>query len=457
MAAPGNPILFIVTGIPSSFRSAHLRHYFSQFTESEGFVCFHFRHRPERRGENAESFGTCCCPVAVTADRAQSFIRMYGGKPWLDVDGTQVPGRCVIHKVKDGPDTDPSAFPYKTRGELQETRNAEVAQTVTATELQRMSELNPPALMPQGNVGTPTGVFLQLIRTCRLPPRLISRLGLRFPGAGRHYGKVPFSYAGTEIAHGEEGVYTASGQEITEGGHIRAKVDADKEEETIEESHSDDDDDTCEEWERHEALHEDVTSQERSKERLFEERIELKWEKGGSGLVFYTDAQYWQEEEGDFDEQTADDWDVDMSGYYEEGAGDKDAKDYLKMRLEKRKRDGISTAREESGLGLFEQYTKGIGRKLMEQQGWKEGTGLGASGAGIPDALENEGQNPKCRRGLGYHGEKLQRFCAPKPKSHIISTVYDQPRVEDGGDTLFRRQLSSAMKYVRRGRTGGND
>lgn len=41
-----------------------------------------------------------------------------------------------------------------------------------------------------------------------------------------------------------------------------------------------------------------MTSQERSKERLYEERIELKWEKGGSGLVFYTDAQYWQEEEG---------------------------------------------------------------------------------------------------------------------------------------------------------------
>lgn len=58
------------------------------------------------------------------------------------------------------------------------------------------------------------------------------------------------------------------------------------------------DDDRCEEWERHEALHEDVTGQERTTERLFEEEIELKWEKGGSGLVFYTDAQFWQEEEG---------------------------------------------------------------------------------------------------------------------------------------------------------------
>lgn len=58
------------------------------------------------------------------------------------------------------------------------------------------------------------------------------------------------------------------------------------------------DSDTCEEWERHEALYEDVTKQDRVEERLFEEEIELKWEKGGSGLVFYTDAQYWQEQNG---------------------------------------------------------------------------------------------------------------------------------------------------------------
>lgn len=41
-----------------------------------------------------------------------------------------------------------------------------------------------------------------------------------------------------------------------------------------------------------------MTQQERARERLFEEEIELKWEKGGSGLVFYTDAQFWQEEDG---------------------------------------------------------------------------------------------------------------------------------------------------------------
>lgn len=68
-----------------------------------------------------------------------------------------------------------------------------------------------------------------------------------------------------------------------------------------------------------EALHDDVSGQERNKERLFENKIELKWEKGGSGLVFYTDAQYWDTKDGDFDEKTADDWDVDTRIYERAG------------------------------------------------------------------------------------------------------------------------------------------
>ena len=36
----------------------------------------------------------------------------------------------------------------------------------------------------------------------------------------------------------------------------------------------------------------------RTKERLFEEEMEVVWEKGGSGLVFYTDASHWHNLEG---------------------------------------------------------------------------------------------------------------------------------------------------------------
>ena len=39
-------------------------------------------------------------------------------------------------------------------------------------------------------------------------------------------------------------------------------------------------------------------SQGRCKERLFEEEMEVVWEKGGSGLVFYTDASHWDQLEG---------------------------------------------------------------------------------------------------------------------------------------------------------------
>ncbi|XP_063309526.1 G patch domain-containing protein 3 [Pelobates fuscus] len=443
MADPDSSVLFLISGIPRKFRSAQLRNYFSQFAESAGFVCFHFRQRPERRG--AANGGTCCCPVTVRPERARSFVTMYNGKPWLDSGGSQVPGRCVIRGVQEAPEKAPPDFPYKTRRELLSVRPEE-EQQVTAAEIRSLSELNPPMLMPQGNVGTPTKFFLQLIRSCRMPPRLIARLGLTFSSKGRRYSKVPLLYSGTDTVKGKKGVYTASGQEIIKGVSLEDCVkssDVDQEEPLS----SDDDNDTCEEWERHEALHEDITTQERSKERLYEEKIELKWEKGGSGLVFYTDAQLWQEEEGDFDEQTADDWDVDMSGYYDAEAGDKDARDYLKMRLETRRRNGLDDA-DYHGVGGFEQHTKGIGRRLMERHGWTEGTGLGARGAGMTDALENDGQNPKCKRGLGYHGEKLQTFCSVKKRpSHFISTVYDEPQPQDMGDMLLRRQPTTAMKY----------
>lgn len=337
-------------------------------------------------------------------------------------------------------------------------------ESIAEEDLKRLPEFNPPSFMPYGNVGTPVKVFMELIRACRLPPWIIKKLQLDFPktGSSRRYGNVPFKYQDTETVIEEERVYTATGDEITEeeGPVARSGVtqpasaeeDEEEQEKEEEQSHSDDDNDTCEEWERHEALYEDVTQQDRVEERLFEEEIELKWEKGGSGLVFYTDAQYWQEKNGDFDEQTADDWDVDMSIYYDKDGGDKDARDFVQMQLEQRLRDGLedgSVSRLQ--IGAFERYTKGFGRKVLEQQGWMEGLGLGTSNSGMAEALDNEGQNPRCKRGLGYHGEKLPTFSrVKKPRRDapiLISTIYDDPDPKDSGDQLLRRQPPTAMKY----------
>ena len=41
-----------------------------------------------------------------------------------------------------------------------------------------------------------------------------------------------------------------------------------------------------------------LTAQERTEERLYEEELEVVWDKGSSGLVFYTDANYWDEQDG---------------------------------------------------------------------------------------------------------------------------------------------------------------
>ena len=85
-------------------------------------------------------------------------------------------------------------------------------------DLKKLPELSPPVnVMPHGNVGTPTKIFLELIRDCKLPPALIGKLGLTFPKsrAKRKYGDVPFDYGG-DILQGEEenSVYSANGFEI---------------------------------------------------------------------------------------------------------------------------------------------------------------------------------------------------------------------------------------------------
>ncbi|XP_066573771.1 G patch domain-containing protein 3 [Amia ocellicauda] len=499
--ADAGVVYIAVSNIPAQFRSSDLRNYFSQFIEGGGFVCFHYRHRPEvlrapgdtvpQRGQSREPPGcpqshdagggssgtegstervappssqeTRCCVVAVRAGEADRLVKMYAGNQWVDADGSWLGSRCVIRKISVSDQSDVNEFPYKTKA--QQRRRVAASERFTEGDLKTLPEMNPPALMPNGNVGTPVTVFLQLIQACRLPPRLIRQLGLSFPktGSRRRYGNVPFEYRNTcTLRPQQESVYTAGGVELSgagEGSPVRGSQETPEsgpaQETPVSErdgpnSNSDDDDDTCEEWERHEALSEDVTRQDRCEERLFEERIELKWEKGGSGLVFYTDAQYWKEEQGDFDEQTSDDWDVDMSVYYDKDGGDKDARDYIRMRHEQRLRAGL-----ESGsllgprIGGFEKFTKGVGRRLMEQQGWREGQGLGHSRPGIAEALESEGQHPNCKRGFGYHGEKISSFLPvkkPRP-DFLISTVYDQPREEDSGDSLLRRQQTTSMKY----------
>ena len=61
--------------------------------------------------------------------------------------------------------------------------------------------------MPNGNVGTPTSVFMDLIHQCKLPGRVIKKLNLEFPRtrSKRRYGAVGLDYGGEVMEGGCEG------------------------------------------------------------------------------------------------------------------------------------------------------------------------------------------------------------------------------------------------------------
>lgn len=126
--------------------------------------------------------------------------------------------------------------------------------------------------------------------------------------------------------------------------------------------------------------------------------------------------------------------------------GDKDSRDLLRMRLEGQWKKGNDITLNK--IGGFEKYTRGFGGRLMRKLGWKEGGSLGSSQLGVTEPVVADGQLPKCKRGLGYYGEKLERH-VKRPKAErnvIISTIYDEPDREEVN--LFESWGPDKLKYV---------
>ena len=127
----------VVRNIPGDYHSSDLRNFFSQFLESGGFDCFHFRHRPEiqvfstneksshkdvsiqntlsstsfedRHGnsktcesgsDNLTQKTTLCCVVRLLETKLEQLIRMYHRKHWLDRNGDSMRPLCIIHPVR---------------------------------------------------------------------------------------------------------------------------------------------------------------------------------------------------------------------------------------------------------------------------------------------------------------------------------------------------------------------
>ncbi|CAF2970316.1 unnamed protein product [Rotaria sp. Silwood2] len=462
----GEPLTTVlVSAIPKSFRSADLRNFFSVFVETQAFRCFHFRHRPMPTSSTNAVSASQMCFIQVYNKRLNEFIRLYHRKHWIDLKGNYLSSICLISKVTNE-DNDP---------------------TIT----NNLIELKPPKhIYPQGNVGTPTSYFLNEINACRLPSTIIKKLGLVFPKcrSKRKYGCVGFDY-GTIIDQDDDeeeeeeeeetedidemNLKTGQGHEIlseqdktTLDKLNKQKEDDEREKDDIfisnEDKQLDEEEDELEEWDRHEAQYDDVTKQDRTSPYFFDHKIELKWEKGGSGLVFYTDDVFWKEHEGqDFDNlDMADDIDIDMRMYHESaGSADRDGNELQSIRREEDLRQGrISneTDSEHKRIGAFEKHTKGIGRRLLERDGWRDGQGLGSSVTGISEALTADGGklSIKDKTGLGYTGEKIER----NPYKRIatgnhqrqggihITTIYDDPEETDPAEPHNRRWATTRNK-----------
>ena len=106
--------------------------------------------------------------------------------------------------------------------------------------------------------------------------------------------------------------------------------------------------------------------------------------------------------------------------------------------------------------GQFEVHTKGVGRKIMERQGWKEGRGLGKTFEGAADAIEHDGQTN--RFGFGYRGEAVATYEMKEreKRAHVeradvsevlISTIYDDPAKTDTHAKGDRRNPSIFLSH----------
>ncbi|GFS16594.1 G patch domain containing 3 [Elysia marginata] len=393
-----------------------------------------------------------------------------------------------------------------------------------------MPELNPPDKMPNGNVGTPTSVFLEMMRNCLLPQNFIKKLNLKFPKTeGRRiYSNVDFDYCTPDL-YGSSSKSDA--KRLTHNNFIDVNTPKPSKTKLSQLACPEEPDKLLQEHTsfasaKNYRLVSNVQSSTANSEGdckpgTIPSNTPLSCSQTGRGegaksadlLSLNSPAAQDTEkmencanvfkqptedaarklsaqERKHFDEQTTDDLDVDFSVYEEAGAGDKDIKDFLKMRQSERFRSGydntdrfsIGIAKHlkppksddlvsskgkklenpghsynlhQTKIGDFEKFSKGVGRRVMERQGWQEGQGLGRSQPGIVTALTAQGQAPRNKSGVGYkkpsnpagHPIGLASMLKRRREPHLISTVYDDPRESDPKVPLLQREEPTALKH----------
>ncbi|CAH8457050.1 unnamed protein product [Schistosoma rodhaini] len=459
--------LLLISSIPKFYHASNLRSFFSQFVEASKFSCFHYRHRPDIVGVEstteidgtqflksiklvAKSKATCCAILSIYAKYIEEFFRTYSGLNWPNEnDDVPLELKCTLHLLDHA----------------------------TVEQFSCLPEFRPLSWMPRGNVGTHTQHFFSLIKDCKLESSIISKLNLDFSTQAkiRKYGAVPFTYESS--SSGDENVHSSESNNVDfEYGVVcnsyipnRRRVPSSNVLELVSDPvNVEDEDDIPEEWDRFEALHDDPYNLDKgNKAQLkYESKIELVWEKGGSGLVFHTDQRTWEKldplrKEEIFDEPSSFDWDIDMQPYETPTGigtgpcpngfqgGDRDTAELIDINRERESIHVQDLAHNPYALFTSEVVTKGYGGQLLKRMGWIPGTGLGAKrghpkfSSGIKVPITCEGSLPPgVRKGLGYYGAPISRNSNKQllsgesksckigyaTKSVYIRSVFDSPQ-----------------------------
>ncbi|KAM7536059.1 hypothetical protein Aperf_G00000094090 [Anoplocephala perfoliata] len=400
--------IFLVTGIPAKLKTSDLRRVFSQHIEAAAFGCFHYRHRPtsSRISLLSESSLDLKALFRILKQHRTAKAKVCTAILSIKPDLTD----CVLSSFEDSWCTDEKCGCYPPCKFFPLTYDSSQIDM-----LKKLCEFNPPSWMPQGNVGTQTSHFFFLIKSCQLSPALIKSLQLDFPSLrnNRKYGTVPYKYDGDNAMMTESNSDAASetedrNSEITIGSGLIL-------------SNPVPEDEVAEEWDRFESLHDDPYNVDRSANHSlkYESKIELKWEKGGSGLVFYTDEQFWRDRESVrkdefFNEPASFDWDVNMQHYSDDeglaftgpGGPDLDRKQIAQMLGDS---DSDSTSKP---------YSSAYGERIMRRQGWRKGLRLGhPKRKGLLEPLTSEdGFVSTNRSGVGFITPSIR----PRLKRNLI-------------------------------------
>lgn len=340
-----------ISGIPPDWVCADLREFFAPEVERQAFACFHYLHRADPA---AAAAGLCCASAALDdVEEARALVLKYDGRPWSESSG-HLCRLEPIELLRHGPTQPTPASRFRRRAQ----RREEAAAGAGGDSIARW-ELCPPSWLPRGNVGSSTAELRAALATCRLSARDLSALGLECTplvgGAALSalcaHAAEPCAYsAGRPVRASRQDAGSFRAELCAAGGPLRATVaerrasaraaasargrgnclaalglvagPGAREREHAGDACSED----AEEWDRHEATTEPGAWEANDRPtfaywssanaHLFEEEVEGVWEKGGSGLAFYTDEAYWHAQTS-AEERLVDGWDT--HGRDEEG------------------------------------------------------------------------------------------------------------------------------------------